>query len=832
MQLKNRLDTILDVNSNIMNDRGEDYKLPYRFQDKERRIVITRHDLPSPWINYLSNGRLHAFVSQAGGGLAWWKTPTLFRLTRYRFYNLPIDSPGFYVYIRMADGSYWSPTFRPCETPLDQWEATHSPGYTTFVAQKGSLRAKLTFFVTLEEDALIWDLRLKNLSERQVDCDIFAYVEFSQLMYQSEINLGYYLKWQTRAEFDKDVDGIIYFHNASWVHPRNEDCPAVYFAASAEVTSYCCDRDKFCGNYHFEKNPIAVEKGFCDDSKLSGGEGCGALHIHQEIKVNEEKTVNFFLGMASNALKDYQEARSFAVQTLNKLRSDGEVERQFEKVKLWWNEHLSIYQCQIPDDSSQRQINIWNPLQCVHTARLSRSISSTASGIRGIGFRDTCQDMLAQAYRKPKWAEEMLLYLASLQFEEGHTVHQAWPEEKRLPQVVTRSDNHIWMVYLTYAIIAETGDLSLLDKEIPFLAEDLVSKASVATIWKHLMRGIEFTENHLGEHGLPLILFSDWNDHFGPFGRKGKGETVFVSQQHIYAMKLLATLAEKRKDTASVEKLNRLIAKQIDALSRYAWDGEWWLRGFDDDGNPVGTKNAKYARIWLNTQSWAVIAGLKDREKLIKGMDSAKKYLDTGIGLQINAPAFPDWIESKDGSVNGLPPGYSENAGVFCQANCWAIMAEALLGRADNAWKYYRELIPHEVIKKIGVEAYHAEPYAYASTLLGKDNQRHGWATVSQVTGTAAWMDVVSTQYLLGIRPVIDGLLIDPCIPSDWKGFSVIRKFRGCELHITVENPNDVQKGIKSLFFNGNPIEISAQAIINDEIIKDCKRANVKVVMG
>ena len=799
--------------------------LPYYFDDKNRKIVFTRHNLPCPWINYLSNGRMHSFVSQAGGGLAWWLTPQNFRITRYRFYNLPIDSPGFYIYLRMKDGTIWSPTFLPCGKNAREAGSSHAPGYSEFWAECQGLFAKLTLFMAPDYDTLLWSLELKNKRGQKVEFDVFAYVELSQFSYQNEVNLDYYLKWQTIGEFDKELEAILYRFN-SFVQIRTEDTPLVYFSSSEHVHSFCCDRDIFCGNYRDERDPEEVNRGCLSDTELHGGEPCAALHSHIALAGEETKNINYFLGVTPGALVDFDKAREKTKAMLAVLKSEDAFKTQFEKNIAWWSEQLNILQCEVPDSNVKREINTWNPVQSVVTARFSRSISSSASGIRGIGFRDTCQDMLAQAYRKPAWATEMLYYLATQQFEDGSTVHQSWPEDNRPPQVATRSDNHIWMSYLAYAIAAETGDLSFLDKEIPFLGKDLTSEASRATLWEHLMRGISFTETHKGAHGLPLILFSDWNDHLGPFGRKGKGESVFVSQQHIYQLKLLSELAAVLGKEAEVEYFQSLINAQEQALAQYAWDGNWYRRGFDDEGNPIGTQEAENARIWVNTQSWNIISGAGTREHDIRAMDSVKEILDTGMGLMINYPSLPKSM------VNGLPKGYSENGGVFCQANCWAIMAEALLGRGNIAWKYYNQILPHEVIERIGIEKYRNEAYAYSSTMLGPDNEKFGWACVSQVTGTAAWMDVISTQYLLGIRPVYRGLRIDPCIPAEWKGFSAQRVFRGCKFIIEVENPNGVQHGVTSMFIDGKKVTCKEEAFITSELYAGKNEAHVRVVMG
>lgn len=805
--------------------------LPYVFSDRERTICFDRFDLPSPWINYLSNGRMHAFISQAGGGMAWWLSPMMFRLTRYRFYNLPIDSPGFYVYIRMQDGTVWSPAFRPCDTKVENRKAKHAPGYSVFVAEKDGLTAALKLFMAQDMDALVWDLKLQNESGGNIAFDVFAYVELSQYLAREENTLGYYLKWNTRAVWEQELQAITYAYTA-WMHPRKDESPMVYFGSDAEVDSYCCNRDAFCGNYRDERDPIEIENGYLSNTDLHGGEPCGALHTHVELTSGSEKRIHYYLGVAQGALADYDKSLAEVRESLSALRREGAADGQFEKLQSWWNDHLNVLQCEIPDEDAAREINTWNPVQCVHTARLSRSISSDASGVRGIGFRDSAQDMLAQAYRKPEWATQMLCFLASQQFEDGHPVHIMWPEENRPAQDITRSDNHIWMVYLAYAIAAETGDLGFLDREVPFLAPDMISHTGGATFWEHLLRGVDFTEKHLGEHGLPLILFSDWNDHLGPYGRKGRGETVFVSEQHIYALRQLKELAMMRGDSGTAERFTGLIKKQEEALERYAWDGDWFLRGLDDDGKPIGTHTAQYGRIWLNPQSWMVIAGAGSREKQLHAMDSAGSELDTGLGLLLNTPGYPGWPAKESAMVNGLPAGYSENGGVFCQANCWAIMAEALLGRGNLAWNYYKQILPHKVIQKVGVERYHAEAYAYCSTMLGKDNEKFGWGVVSQVTGTAAWMDVVATQYLLGVRPVIQGLLIDPSIPAEWETYTVHRIFRNCKLTIKVENPDHVQHGVKTLLFNEKPVNLNGCALITSELLASCKEAQVKVVMG
>jgi cellobiose phosphorylase len=804
--------------------------LPYHFNDPDRSVVFERYDMPSAWINYLSNGTLHAYISQAGGGFAWWRSPITYRLTRYRMYNMPIDSPGFYIYIKNPDGTIWSPSFRPCETPLESWESKHQPGRTTFKAQKDGIEAILSIYIAPDIDSMIWDLNLKNTTGASVDLDVFGYVELSQYVWLQEVTAGQYNKWMVRVDFDKESDSIMYLNHFEG-QPVIELSPMLYFGSNKKCVSFEGNRDKFCGNYRSERNPISVEKGSCTNSEMRGGEGCAAMQVKVTLGAGQEDKVHFFLGVVPGALKDYKKAVLDTREALKKLRSAGYVEEQSKKLSAWWEEHLDVLQCEVPEKDTERQVNTWNPTQSVHTGRYSRSISQNSPGTRGLGYRDTCQDMLAIAYRKPEWAKEIFLYLLTQQYEEGNTVFVLWPEDNCKPYESLRSDVHLWLHLLAKALISETGDVSLLDKKLPFLSKDLLSPAGEATVFEHLVRALDFTENRLGSHGLPLIFVSDWNDHFGSFGIEGRGETTMAAQQYVVSLRITLEFAKIKNDSKSVEKLQKLLDKQIKAINDYAWDGEWWMRGRDDDGNPVGTHSAEFGKIFLESQSWAVLGMVSDNERLSKAMDSVKNLLDSDYGVRLNGPAFPTWPETDKPAVKGLPPGCAENGGVFCHANTWTIIAESMLGRAENAWKYYRQLIPHVALQRVGIQNYIAEPYAYVSTIFGPENVRQGWANVTQVTGTAAWMDVAATQYLLGIRPEIDGLLIDPCIPKDWKGFSAHRIFRGCRINLEFTN-NGVSKGVSSIVVNGENLDISKSAMIPASMIEGKKSLDVKVTLG
>ncbi len=811
-------------------DTGNDLSQYFTFDDAARAIRIHRHDLPQPWINYLSNGTFHAFSSQAGGGFAWWKSAITGRLTRYRQYNLPIDSPGFYVYICHPDGTVWSPTFRPCETPLDSWVAIHQPGKTSFVAEKNGIRAHLTLFVAPDHDVMVWDLKLTNLQDRPVNLQVFAYVENSQLGWQSEVPYGYYVKLQLKTWFSREAQAVNYlFHHCDVPNP--DESPLVYLAGSAEVRSYSGSRNGFIGNYRSERNPLGIERGDCGGDVIGCGEPAAALQNEVALAGGAEKRLQFFLGVAPGALVNLPEAEALQARTLAALRTAGAVDEQLRKLDAWWQEQFAAYQCEIPDAVAQRQINTWNVINSVQTGRYSRAVNQVAPGVRGVGFRDTCQDMLAVAYRRPQWATRVLKQLLGYQYRDGHTVHMAVPETKAKPGTSKHSDDHLWLPLAAYAILAETGDLSLLDESVTYLAEDHVSTNGRGTVWEHLMAAVRFTETNLGQHGLPLTLASDWNDIIGRFNRRGQGETVFAGQQYVLALRQLIEIAAAAGRSEGVW-LGDCLKRQQQALLAHAWDGNWWRRGFDDDGNAVGSAACEAGKIFLNPQSWAVFSGTGSVEQQLTAMNSAADRLDTGIGLTLLSPSFAAWEMEGTSAKTGYGPGCGENGAIFCHANTWAVIAESRLGNAQRAWKYFTQLIPANAMATVGIDRYRAEPYAWVSNIVGPENPHFGWANVEQITGTAPWMDVAATQFLLGIRATMQGLLIDPCIPADWPTCTVRRRYRGCELTIVIENPNRACKGVQRLTINGEALPLDQHAMIPPALLKGRQTATIVATLG
>lgn len=802
---------------------------PFTFNDEESSIRITNPRLPGPWINYLSNETLHAFVSHAGGGFLWLKSSSDNRITRYRQHHLPIDSPGFYLYIRNPSGKVWSPSWRPCEVELDQWEASHQPGMTSFTAEYEGVKARLSLFIAPDEDVLVWDIDLLNDTNKPAQIEVFGYVEFSINDWRSENGWGYYQRHMCRTWFCERSKSVKYLYR-NFYSSMVRRFPLMWMAGTEPVKSFSGSRDDFCGAYRSERNPIGAQLGQCSNDELDTGYPAGVIHNSVSLEAHCGKRLALFTGVTAGAMEDFAAAESRQADVLERLRSPGYIEMQKAKCRAWWDEHFEHMQVTIPDRTVQRHINIWTPVNTVHTGRYSRSVNTLAPGIRGVGFRDTCQDMLSVAYRRPDWAKRVLCYLLSQQFEDGHTVHTSYPEEGNTPTMSVHSDDHLWLPLVVKAVLAETNDFGLLDEEVPFLAVDGASAGRKATIWEHMLALVRFTEGHLGAHSIPLTLASDWNDIIGRFAREGRGESTFASMQYVMILRILRSIALLHGKNADEEWLEDCLKRQQHAVESCAWDGLWWLRGFDDDGNPIGSQQSSFGQLFLNPQSWAVLAGLGTVAQQCGGMDSAHRRLDTGMGLKLLDPGYSTYPEVHE-PFSGYSPGTGENGAVFCHANTWAVIAEAMLGRSSNAWKIYMNLLPENALNKVGLERYASEPYAWVSNIVGPENNRFGWANISHVTGTATWMDIAATQYLLGIRPELEGLVLDPCIPVEWDSFKATRSFMNAIIHIEVDNPRHVAKGVASYSVNGNTMN-GPRAILPHKLAAGARDIHLKVVLG
>ena len=777
----------------------------YNFHDEEKEITFQRYDTPTPWMNYLSNGTFHTMISQAGGGVAFYKSPQIWRINHYRFFHLPTDRSGFYTYIKDED-SFWCPTNEPCKTKPDQWSSTHGMGYTRFEAMRNNISARTTYFVGDFENCLIWNMKLENHSDENKTLTIFPFVELGMMEFMRELQWQCYNKHQLSVY---PLEDALVYHYGVEMQPKPEETPLVYFATNAKVSAYDCDRDEFVGSYRSEENPINVQMGKCTNSSLAGGDPCFAFQVDVALAPGEEKTLNFFLG---TAMTEEEIKKSVA-----HCKEEDFVEKSFNKLKQTWTHYLDLFRCEIPDKDAERMVNIWNPYQAHRNFLFSRNISYYATGtFRGVGFRDTAQDILAIVPFDTSMAKEKVKLLLGQQYQDGHVNHYFFPNEGWDPVTRIHSDNHLWIIMAVYAIIIETGCTDFLKEVVPFYdgGED--------TIYNHLKKSIEFTLNNLGERGFPLMLSSDWNDMLYKVCREGKGESIMVSMQLGVVSVQMDEMANLLGESSTYLDI---FERQKELINTLAWDGEWFRRGTMDTGRYIGSKEEPQAKIWLNTQTWAVISGMADQDKAMQAMDSVHEHLDTELGIKKIHPSMDDYPNKED-PLTHYNKGCGENGSVFCHANTWAIIAECLLGRGDRAYKYYHQLLPMIAQEKAGAWRYKAEPYVYCSNLFGPESDKFGLANVSWLTGTAAWMYVAVTQFILGIKASWKGLTINPCIPSSWNGFKVTRTFRGCVYDIEVINDSKNSQGRKELWVDGKMIEGNVVPFYNG-----VSKSKVKVVL-
>ncbi len=736
----------------------------YFFNNEKKEISFDKYNTPTPWMNYLSNGTFHTMMTQAGGGVAFYKSPQIWRINHYKFFHVPTDRSGFYSYIK--DGAdYWCPTNEPCKSKPEVWKSTHGMGYTRFEAEKNGVSAVSTYFVGKYENCLIWNIKLTSKEDKKIK--LFPFVELGMMEFMRELQWQCYNKHHLTAYNMGDI--LVYKYGVE-SQPKPDETPLIYFATDAKVSGFDCDRDEFVGAYRSEENPQNIEKGNCTNSTLYGGDPCFALEIDVDLKAGEEKTVNVYLGAAMT--EDDIKA------SVENCRNADFVSKSFAGLKEMWDEHLSKFSCEIPDKDAETMINIWNPYQAERNFQFSRNISYYATGtFRGVGVRDTAQDILSMVPFSTERAKDKLNLLFSQQYKDGHCNHYCFPTEGWEPVTRIHSDNHLWLVMAAYHIVMEEGKTDYLDDKVVFYdgGED--------TVWNHIKKSIDFTMANLGEHGFPLMLSSDWNDMLYKVCRKGKGESIWTSMQFGTVLPMMAEMAKLKGEDG--QKYLDIYEAQKKLVNELAWDGEWYRRCITDEGIFIGSKSEPQAKIWLNTQSWAVISGMGNDAKT--AMDSVKAMLDTELGVKKIHPSMADY-PSKEDPLTYYNKGCGENGSVFCHANTWAIIAECMLGRPENAYKYYHQLLPMIAQAKAGEWRYKAEPYVYASNIFGPESDKFGLANVSWLTGTASWMYIAATQYILGVRAKWDGLEINPCLPADWKNVKVTRVFRGCKYNITIKD--------------------------------------------
>lgn len=794
------------------------------FDDRRREYVITRPDTPLPWINYLGCEAYFGIISNTAGGYSFYRDARLRRLTRYRYNNAPFDFGGRYIYVRDDEtGRFWSPSWQPTRHKVGDYTCRHGLGYTIIGSACKGIVAETCYFVPLGENLEIWQLTLTNRRRKPANLSIFSCIEFclwdawdDQTNFQRNLSTG-----EVEVE-----DGVIY-HKTEYRERRNH---FAYFACSEKPAGFDTQRDVFLGPYRGWDNPAAVERGRSFNSIAHGWAPIGSHHVKVHLKPGETRQIIFVLGYHENP-KD-QKFDPPDSQTINKKTvklviarylDPANVATAFEALRRYWDGLLSVYQVKTPDVHTNRMVNIWNPYQCMATFNMSRSASFYESGIgRGLGFRDSNQDLLGFVQMVPARARERILDLAATQLETGGAYHQYQPLTKRGNDEIGSNfnDDPLWLVLAAAAYLKETGDWSILDEPVQYENRP----GTEQPLYEHLQRSIQYTLDRLGPHGLPLIGRADWNDCLNlncfsdepgqsfqtTTNKDGKvAESVFIAGLFVLAAKEMAQISAEAKRRQLKTQLGEpqfyldVAGKMEAAVKEHGWDGEWFVRAYDDFGRKVGSKECEEGKIFIEPQGFCVLAGIGLEDGLAqKALDSVHKYLATPHGIILQQPAYSQYYLHL-GEISSYPPGYKENAGIFCHNNPWVMIAETLVGNGDRAFDYYLRINP-SAREKIS-DVHRCEPYVYAQMIAGHDAPTHGEAKNSWLTGTAAWNYVAITQYILGIRPTYDGLQIAPVIPANWRGFKATRIYRGVTYHITVKRAG--AGNTVSLTVNGKHIE-------------------------
>jgi cellobiose phosphorylase len=786
------------------------------FDDQSREFVITRPDTPLPWLNMLGQDDFFGLCTQTAGGYSFWKDARLRRLTRYRYNNNPMDNDGRFLYVRHGN-SVWNPGWKPTRTKLDGFECRHGLGYTNIVGRKDGIEVQQRVFIPPNENVEIWKVTVRNRTKQRQRLSLFSYVEFC--FYEALNDMTNYQRTYSIGEVE--VEGSAIYHKTEYRERRNH---YTLFGCTRKIDAYDTSRDAFVGVHHGLHDPKAVLAGKCTNSRAYGWNPIGAHQVNLNLAPGAEETFAYVLAYVDNGDLPKFDApfvinKTKGRELLQRYSDMSEIDRAFAAVKGRWDDLLSNFTSpDAPNEHLRRMVNVWNQVQCMATFNLSRSTSGYETGIgRGMGYRDSNQDILGFVHLLPERARQRILDIASTQLSDGTCFHQYQPLTKKGNADIGGgfNDDPLWLILSTCAYIRETGDASILNEPCGYADKP----GSKDTLLHHIETSMSYTLNNRGPHGLPLIGHADWNDclNLNCFSKEpnesfqvtgdiagSKAESVMIAGLFLYAARDLAGLYGHLGRDDDKQRVEGYYADMLKTVETQAWDGAWYTRAFDAESRPVGSKACKEGKIFIESQAWCVLGGAgQDNGRAKKALQAVEKHLyNSKYGCALRSPPYSEY-HLELGEVSSYPPGYKENAGVFSHNNTWIHIGWALFGDGDRALDYYLSICPSA---KPDHDVYRSEPYVYAQMTASQFSPTPGEAKNSWLTGTAAWSFLVGSQYILGVQPDFTGLRIDPCVPKAWKGFTVQRKFRGVTYTITIKNPKKKSKGIKSLVVDGRKV--------------------------
>jgi cellobiose phosphorylase len=786
------------------------------FDDDKREYVITDPRTPYPWINYLGNHDFYSLISNTAGGYSFFRDARLRRITRYRYNSVPLDNGGKYFYVR-DDADFWSPGWKPVKQPLDRYECRHGLGYSVLTGARNGIEAEVLYLVPLHFWGEVQRVRLRNTTTEPKRIQLFSFVEWclwnaleDMTNFQRNLSTG-----------EVEVEGSTLYHKTEYRERRNH---YAFYGVNTPISGFDTDRESFLGLYNGFEAPDAVVEGRPRNSVAHGWSPIASHCIECLLQPGEARDLVFVLGYVENPDDRKFASRGVidkarAQEMMTRFSGSDQVDQAVQTLRDYWNELLGVYSVKTPDVRVDRMVNIWNPYQCMVTYNFSRSASYFESGIgRGMGFRDSNQDLLGFVHMAPERARERILDIAATQFEDGGAYHQYQPLTKRGNNEVggNFNDDPIWLIAGVAAYVKETGDAGLLDVQVPFDNDE----NNTANLFEHLRRSFYHVVENRGEHGLPLIGRADWNDclNLNCFSTNpdesfqttenregGRAESVMIGGLFVFYGKDFVDLCRRLGREEEARRAEDHIAEMVQAVDEYGWDGEWFVRAYDHFGDKVGSSACSEGKIFIESQGFSIMAGIGLSDgKAETALDSVHRYLACEHGIVLHNPAYSKYYVQL-GEISSYPEGYKENAGIFCHNNPWIMISETIVGNGERAFDYYRRICP-AFLEEIS-DLHKTEPYVYSQMIAGKDAWTPGEAKNSWLTGTAAWNYVAITQYILGIRAELEGIRVDPCIPPDWSEFSVVRVYRGSRYRIRVLNPKGVSKGVTRLTLDGNELE-------------------------